>query len=269
MWVARLSVILSLVTGLPALAHEFWIAPEKYQVESGAPLVASLRNGQHFEGIGLAWFDRKFTRFDIVTTDGIFPVEGRMGDRPALRATAPDTEGLLIVLHETTPSTVLYKEWEDFQRFAEHKDFPGIKEAHRARGLPEKMFRESYTRHAKALIAVGDGAGEDRAFGLKTEFVALTNPYAEGFDNNMKVRVELDGKPRVNAQVEVFSKAPDDTVEITLHRTDASGVASIPVDNGMEYLFDAVVLAPSPDAGDDANAPVWDTFWAALTFAVP
>ena len=69
--------------------------------------------------------------------------------------------------------------------------------------------------------------------------------------------------------MEVFAKAPDGTVEITLHRTDDAGVAAIPVASGMQYLFDAVVLAPSAEAGSDENAPVWDTFWAALTFAVP
>jgi len=37
------------------------------------------------------------------------------------------------------------------------------------------------------------------------------------------------------------------------------------VTQGHDYLFDAVVLEPSPE---DVGA-VWDTYWAALTFAVP
>ena len=39
----------------------------------------------------------------------------------------------------------------------------------------------------------------------------------------------------------------------------------MPVTQGHSYLFDAVVLAPIRDSEE----AVWDTFWAALTFAVP
>ena len=252
----------------PAAAHEFWIEPEQYQVQTGDPVVASLRNGEKFKGISLAWFENRFTRFDMVLGDTIRPVEGRMADTPALRAQAWD-DGLLTVLHETTPSTVTYRDWAKFEKFAEHKDFPTAAAEHDARGWPKDEFRESYTRHVKALIAVGDGAGQDRAFGMETEFIALTNPYDPAFDGDMRVQVNYQNGPRADAQIEVFARAPDGSIEITLYRTDALGQATIPVASGHEYLFDAVVLRPSPLAGTEERAPVWETLWAALTFAVP
>ena len=86
----------------------------------------------------------------------------------------------------------------------------------------------------------------------------------------MQVRLLLDGTPRPAAQVEVFDRAPDDSVAITLHRTDSSGVARIPVMPGHDYLFDAVVLHTSADPGDKPERPIlWETYWAALTFSVP
>lgn len=268
MFIARLVLICSLVSGSPALTHEFWIEPEKYQVESGTQVVAQLRNGQEFEGIALAWFDNRFTRFDMTLGDETRNVDGRLGDTPALDALAWQ-DGLLIVVHETTPSSLTYTEWEKFLKFADHKDFATAAADHKAAGWSMERFRESYTRHAKALLAVGAGAGQDRAFGLATEFIALTNPYADDFDGMMKVRVEYQGEPRADAQVEVFEKTPSDDVTITLHRTDENGVASIPVASGNSYLFDAVVLRPSDAAGSSDTAPVWDTLWAALTFMVP
>jgi hypothetical protein len=269
MRLARLCLVLALLSGASATAHEFWIEPERYQVETDAPLVASLRNGEHFKGSSLGWFDRRFTRFEMVLGDDVRPVEGRMGDTPALQATAPDAEGLLVILHETTPSTLTYREWEKFLKFAAHKDFPDAAAIHEEKGWPKEGFRESYTRHVKALLAVGSGAGADRAFGLTTEFVALSNPYASDFDGTMRVQVNYEGAPRADAQVEVFARAPDGNVDITLHRTDAEGMAAIPVQPGHEYLFDAVVLRPAARAGDSEDAPVWETLWAALTFAVP
>ena len=247
-----------------ATAHEFWIEAPQFQVPSNGQIVGELKNGQEFVGISLAYFDGRITRFDIAQGDRIAPVDGRLGDNPALDVAAPD-QGLVVVLHETTPSYVTYKEWEKFQKFADHKDFGDWRARHADLGFSDPPFKERYTRHAKALFGVGDGAGADQAYGLKTEFVARTNPYAADFDGMMTVQVLFDGAPRPDVQVEVFDRSAARDVTITLHRTDADGVATIPVTPGHTYLFDAVVLRPITDT-DEA---VWDTHWAALTFAVP
>jgi hypothetical protein len=268
MFFARLSVVFALFWASAAHSHEFWIEPTQYQVESGAPIEAHLRNGENFKGVSLGWFDRRFTRFDMVSGDTVMPVAGRMGDTPALQATAPH-DGLLIVLHETTEQRLTYRKWEKFLRFVDHKDFAQAVETHEANGWPKEDFREVYTRHVKSLIAVGSGDGSDRAFGLKTEFVALSNPYSDDFNGEMRVLLTYQGTPRADAQVEVFARAPDGTVDVTLHRTNAQGQATVPVLAGYEYLFDAVVLLPSARAGTEENAPVWESYWAGLTFAVP
>ncbi|TMM55590.1 DUF4198 domain-containing protein [Sulfitobacter sabulilitoris] len=255
-------------TATLATAHEFWLDPEKYQVDIGAPVIANLRNGQEFEGISLAYFPNRFTRFDIAIGDLMGPVPGRLGDQPALRMGLPG-EGLAIAVYEATPSIVTYTEWDKFVDFAAHKDFPDAVADHEAAGYSKEKFTERYTRHVKTLVAVGAGAGQDRAFGLETEFVALTNPYTPGFDGQMRVALTYEGAPRADAQIEVFDRAPDDSVTITTTRTDARGEATIAVAPGHDYLFDAVVLRPAPDAGAAAEGPVWETLWAALTFAVP
>jgi hypothetical protein len=265
----RLAFGLLVVLGGTAAAHEFWIEPEQYQVETGAPVVAHLRNGENFKGVSLGWFERRFSRFDLVMGDDVWPVEGRMGDTPALQAMAPDKDGLLIVLHETTPSNLTYRDWEKFLKFVAHKNFRTAVAFHEEMGWTTERFRESYTRHAKALIAIGDGQGADRAFGLRTEFVALTNPYDANFDGTMRVQVNDAGTPRPDAQVEVFAQAPDGEVEVTLYRTDEEGQVNIPVLPGFSYLFDAVILRPHPEAGSAEDSPLWASFWAALTFAVP
>jgi hypothetical protein len=247
-----------------ATAHEFWIEPSAYQVRTDEKMSAHLKNGQGFEGINLAFFDRNIARFDVIVGDKVTPVVGRMGDSPALDIKA-QVDGLAVIVHETTPSFVTYKSWDKFAAFAEHKYFPDIKARHDALGFGPAPFKERYTRHAKTLIAVGTGAGSDRAIGLETEFVALTNPYAPTFMGTMKVQLLDRGLPRIDAQVEVFDRATDGTVTINLYRTNEKGIAEVPVTPGHSYLFDGVVLRPITD-GQDA---IWDTFWASLTFAVP
>lgn len=247
-----------------ALGHEFWIEPARYQQPAGEPIVAQLKNGQGFTGNNQTFFERRFTRFELIGNGQVLPVAGRSGDIPALTAYVPG-DGLWTIVHETTPLRLTYKTWEKFQAFAEHKDFADIRARHEARGLPEAGFVETYTRHAKALVALGDGAGADAATGMETEFVALANPYTVDLTAGFPVRLLYQGAPRADVQVEIFDRAPDGVVTITTTRTDDAGQAVIPVQSGHSYLLDGVVLRPAA-AETDA---VWRTLWAALTFAVP
>lgn len=254
--------------GLPSagLTHEFWIEPKLYQVETDAEIVASLFVGQSFGGSEQAYIGRNFARFDMTCGSGPVPVEGRDGDRPAMTVAA-DTEGLCVVVHQTRDYTLTYHDWEQFVDFVKHKDFKTALADHAARGLPETEFIEKYSRYAKSLIAVGAGAGSDVVAGLLTEIVAEANPYTDDLGSGLPVRVLYEGKPRIDAQVELFEKAPDGTVEITMHRTDSEGRVSLPVKPGHTYLADAVVLREvEPVAKND---PVWESLWAALTFGVP
>ncbi|WP_380991672.1 DUF4198 domain-containing protein [Sedimentitalea sp. HM32M-2] len=245
-------------------AHEFWIEPVEFQVESGAPLVADFRNGQNFRGATLAYFEKQSARFDLIQGGKVSPVRPRLGDIPALQATA-GADGLLVIVHQTMPSTLNYAKWEKFQAFADHKDFPDIRARHLARGLPESGFTESYTRHAKALVAVGHGRGQDVATGMETEFVARANPYTDNLTDGLPVQLLYQGRPRADAQVEVFQRDPAGVVTIRLLRTDARGQVRVPVLSGHAYLLDAVVLREMPTDSPE----VWQSLWAALSFAVP
>ena len=115
---------------------------------------------------------------------------------------------------------------------------------------------------------MGSGAGADRAVGLAIEIVALANPYTDDLSAGLPVQVLLDGAPRAEAQVELFQTAPDGTVTITKHRTDGAGQVTLPMQPGMEYLVDSVVLRALPN-DDPAAGPVWHSDWASLTFRTP
>jgi len=259
---AALAVLI--LTAVPGTSHEFWIEPQEYQVQSGTPLVADFRNGQNFKGIALAYFSKQTARFDLGRNGQFTAVTGRMGDVPALQATAPD-DGLLVIVHQTAPSTLRYATWEKFQNFADHKDFPDIRSRHLARGLPEQGFSERYTRFVKALVAVGHGRGHDTPTGMETEFVALSNPYTDDPKNGVRVRLLYQGLPRADAQVEVFERGPDGAVSVRLLRTESSGETTVPVRPAHTYLLDAVVLREMPEG----SPQVWESLWAGISFAVP
>jgi hypothetical protein len=195
------------------------------------------------------------------------PVEGRLGDMPAMNMALPG-EGLAVVIHETKGDSLRYRERALFEGFVAEKDLGDVLARHAVRGLPELEFRESYTRYAKALVAIGNGAGQDAEVGLHTEIIALANPYTDDVSAGFPVRLLYKGAPRADAQVELFARQPDGAVSTSTHRTDAAGEAVLPVSPGVEYLVDAVVME---DTGNDnpAAGPVWHSAWASLSFKVP
>ncbi|KEJ88440.1 DUF4198 domain-containing protein [Sulfitobacter donghicola] len=252
-----------------ALAHEFWIEPPKFQVQKESPFVAELKNGQKFEGVSQPYFENRTTRLDVSLGKDTTEIIGRMGDRPAIQLPAPAKDGLMIITHEAAPSIVTYREWEKFVNFIQHKDFQQAQATHENRGWAKENFRESYTRHSKSLIAVGHGEGDDRAMGLETEFIALDNPYRDGFDGVFDVSLQYLGTPRRDAQIEIYAKDAAGLVSVSIQRTDAKGIAAIPVKTGHSYLLDAVVLRKAANATTAEAGPIWETLWASMTFAVP
>ena len=255
-----------MLTVVPATAHEFWISPEDYTVTSPEQLLANIRVGQNFKGSAYSYIPANVVRFELVMNGKAVMVEGRVGDRPALHVDAP-AEGLVTVVHQTSDSFLTYTEAEKFVNFVTHKDFDGVLEEHKARGLPETGFRERYSRYAKSLIAVGTGEGADSNVGLLTEIVALGNPYVDDMSGGLPVQVLYENTPRANTQVEIYDRPPEGDVIVSTVRTDGDGKAMIPVAPGHEYLVDAVVMRALDPVAD--NDPVWESLWASLTFMVP
>lgn len=267
-----LTALFALTLALPApsalIAHEFWIEPLAFQIETDGRLQGKLVNGQDFGGVEIAYLPRRFERFTAASGLRQSAVENRLGARPALDMD-PLADGLNIISYQSTLSTLTYSEWEKFLKFAAHKDFADIEAVHDGRGLPRTNFDEGYWRYAKALVGVGTGVGRDFRTGLDVEFVALDNPYTDDLSGGLRVQLYYQDAVLPNSQVELFEKAPNGTVQITLHRTDANGIATLPVRAGHTYLADHVVLrAPSAELASSADI-VWETLWAALTFGVP
>ncbi|MFW2544562.1 DUF4198 domain-containing protein [Primorskyibacter sp. 2E107] len=250
----------------PLSAHEFWIDPVAPEIPSGGTLQADIRVGSDLKGPAYSFVPPNFTRFEVVMGDTVTEVTGRGGDKPALNMAAPD-DGLAVIVHVTREYKLTYDSWEKFETFCTHKDFRWALERHLERGYTKERVRELYSRHAKSLIAVGDGAGADREVGLAVEIVAEANPYTDDLSGGFPVRALYNGAPRADVQVELFEQAPDGDVSIRKYRTDDAGRTVLDLKPGYFYLVDHVVMREIEPAEEDG--PVWESLWASLTFEVP
>ena len=263
--------VFAFVIGLlaaPVSAHEFWLEPLAYQVDTNGKLSAHVVNGQDFDGTKLPFVPQRFAHFQVFADGKSAKVTGRVGDLPAL-GQDPLAEGLNVVAYQARNATVDYETWEKFDKFLKHKDLGNQLATHEALGLPLTGFKEVYSRYSKTLIGVGSGAGSDKRVGLVTELVALTNPYTDDLSGGMQVQLFYNRDVRANEQVEVFEKSPSGAVKITTLRTNGQGIATVPVKSGHSYMLDAVVLRkPAARLAADTGA-VYETLWANLTFMAP
>ncbi len=263
----KLAFIFGLIAA-PVSAHEFWIEPLAYQIEPEVNMTAHIVNGQDFEGIELPFVPQRFVHFLAAADGQIVNVESRTGDTPAVNQPSVAT-GLNVLAVQARNATVDYENWEKFQKFLDHKDLGDVKANHEERGHPVENFKEVYSRYSKTLIGVGDAAGADTRLGLTTEIVALANPYTDDLSGGMRVQVFYNNDARADEQVEVFEKSADDSVTIFTVRTDADGIATVPVKSGHSYMLDAVVLRePGAQLAADTGA-AWETLWANMTFMAP
>jgi len=260
-----ISICLALLS-TPVAAHEYWIEPLDWQIGANDKVQARLVNGSDFVGIEFAFLPDRFTRFDLISNGRAVPVTGRLGSRPALDKKAP-AEGLVVAAYVSTLNLLTYDDRETFEKFVAEKDLGAVVQARgdQLKDVPTEVF----TRYSKALIGVGDSEGSDSHLGLAVELVALDNPYTDDLSDGLRVQSYQADTPRADTQIELFSRDPEGEVELTLHRTDAEGVAVLPVEPGHDYLVSAVVLRAPDRSIAAATGAVWESLWAALTFAVP
>lgn len=247
----------------PASGHEFWLSPDKYAVESGESIAVELRVGMMMRGRHLAYRSNATRSFTIATSSQTQDAKVMEGDFPALTFTA-DEPGLHVVAYRSGDNQVGYDSWDEFREFLAEEGLDHIAQRHRDRGLPDRGFKESYSRYAKALVQVGpvDEQSMDRASGAPLELVAVDNPYTPGIAS-MRVLLLGDGAPVAGRQIVVFRY--DGQVSRSLVFTDEQGRATVPVDGGGQFLLNAVDLQPVTGSGDVA----WHSHWASLTFGLP
>lgn len=264
-----LMTLFFVLTAAATSAHEVWLEPAQWEVSIEAPLQAQLLNGQDFKGVELPWDPRVIVRAENWQGNDGVTVKGRFGDTPAISTTADDT-GLLTLVYQSAPNTVVYENYEKFAEFVAEKGFETALADHASRDLPRAPIKEAFSRYVKALVAVGDGQGADQPRGLEIEIVALTNPYTADPAIPMRFQTFYQSEPLTDHQVTVFERTPIGEVNMYTLRSDASGTVSVPTKAGHTYLVDAVILrVPKREVVVQTRGAVWESLWASLTFRVP
>ncbi len=172
-----LTLALWLFLPAAAAAHDYWLAPKRFEVAVGQTLTVDLLLGGHFVVEQPRPYQPERTEsFVLVSGEQIVDLSSQ-----AKRGAVPVLEG--VVMEREGPALIgMERDWVDIQlpddRFTEYLRHEGLTAiaAQRDRRGHREIERECYTRALKSLIRVGDGPGpavHDRVLGHLYLFMQL------------------------------------------------------------------------------------------------
>jgi len=261
---AKLSLVLIATS---ATAHDFWLQPRAFQTKPGVALPITALIG-HGDDRGRWEADAKrVVMLKSIGPDGTVNLHSAFKQRGAGAHFAPvfAKAGIHIVTMQTNhaSSELPAKRFNDYAR--DEGLTPILR--YRARtGTTDTLGREIYSRRAKVLIRVGDGAGRadprtTKAVGLTLEIVPERDPYALGKSRNLPVRVTYQGKILPGATVKLTNLNSDEK-PVAIVKTDSTGRAAFRIPESGAWLLNVVWTKPIKGRpGAD-----FDTIFSSLTF---
>jgi uncharacterized GH25 family protein len=239
-----------------ATAHEFWVEPSTFSLAAGARLDVRLCVGDGIEGWPIPRNERRIERFETIGRSEKLPLLGIDGADPAGIARLQMPGGYIVAFE--SKYTLANMPAGQFSAYLKEKGLEQILVLREQRGESQRGARDAYSRHAKALIRVGESQERlvDRAIGLKLELIA--EPERAGDERSFRLLHE--GKPLANALVTatLLGAAAGDLNT----RTDKHGRATFSLRTAGAWRIATVHMIKARDA-----VPAdWESLWASLTF---
>ena len=257
---ALLAVVL--VPIATASAHETWIMSSAFAAKAGEEARLDVTTGMEFPTFETA-----------VRAERIANASYRLGkDRVELKSFKAQDKSLAIT--QSFPKSGIATVWLDLkpreielsdEKVAEYLDEIGATAEVRKTWAVQKgriPWKETYTKHAKTFIAVGN-PGDDRSWktpvDMKLEIVPISDPFSAVAGKDFVARLLADGKPLAKAPIGLMSKSMKGRVFET---TDADGKATFALRDAGEAMLFAVHLRL------DKDGQRWLSDFTTMTFRV-
>jgi len=261
-----LAALIGAVCSFSTMAHEFWVRPLSYVVETGKSLDVRLFVGDGFPGEVVTRNGPKIVKFAAYGDGAETPITGENGKDPA-GSVKLEKAGVYVLAFRNIPSKIEL----DAAKFEEYLKEEGLDTIIKKRadsGASSTPGKEMYSRSAKAIVRVGDAEkGFDREVGLKYELTPLSEPWkvqpGEQGKDELRFKAVFDSKPL--AGIMVAARTPDDPKLVIKATTDEHGIVTLKLPKTGMWLVSSVHMLEAPaNSGSD-----WESVWASVTFEVP
>lgn len=254
---------LALLSPAAALAHDTWLLVPAPALQPGQEVVLQLTSGMAFPAPETT-----------IKTDRIVTAAMRVGgtktsltalreDKAFLALTAkPASAGVMTVWFDTKDRSLTIDEEADVAHYLDETGLSATVGKQWTSG-GKKPWRETYAKHAKAFVRVGDGAG-DRSWaepsGQALDLVPESDPTALKAGDTLTVRLLREGKPVTGHPVAAVAGGRTDA---TLKTTGDDGRVTFTLDRPGPWMLRTTVI--DPVAGDPG---AWRSHFATATLHV-
>lgn len=269
---ARAAAILVCLCAAPAAAHDFWIQPVTYFLDSPdtVPFTLQVGHGPFRQRSPIS--SNRITLFKAIAPNGA-AIDLRSGlhlgggtEDGKFHLAAP---GAYVVVLETDSHAQSHL---PALRFNDYLKAEGLTPAIEWR---ERMHRtdvdgsENYSRRAKVIVQVGPSAPGSRSqvtkpFGMPLEIVPETSPYAVPRPTTLPVRVLYEGRALAGALVKLTNLEHDAT-PLETHLTDNAGRAIFAMPKSGAWLLNVIWTKPLPSSSETD----FETVFSSLSFGFP
>ncbi len=263
-------------------AHTLFLKLDSFFLEPNSPATVSLINGDFDKSENAIARDRMLD-VSVVGPEGVVhPPESAWRDS-AVFHWSPDSVDTAVLTFETggpgtyllgvsTAARVIALSAEEFNEYLVHDGIADVIEQRAAAGKTNDEATERYSKHVKALVQVGDARSGQWAheLGYPAEFMPLSNPYELRRGDELRVRFLRAGRPVANQLVYANHEdhhghdAAGEHVEAVATRTNADGVATIPLSGAGRWYVRTIHMVETTDEADVD----YESNWATLTFQV-
>jgi hypothetical protein len=259
--VAGFSLVFLAAVPAATVAHEFWIEPSRLVLHPHERVTLRLCVGDGEDASPLPRDESRIETFASIGPAGLRSIPGLHGADPAGVARF-DASGDYVIAYETNHAHTTQTPGQ-FEEYLFEVGLETIAAARRKRPDGAGRVREAYSRHAKALLRVGDTvAVHDRAVGLRLELI-LRDPTPGPAAGETTIQLLYLGRPLPGALV--TAAALDSPDRLLQARSDSGGRVRLALRDAEAWRISAVHMVRG---GRDLGAD-WESLWASLVFALP
>jgi uncharacterized GH25 family protein len=244
-------------------AHDLWVVPGKFRLQSGEKIRIFLNSGDEFPKSDSLLGEFRISSLMLFSTSEQSPLSRFFADGKSLTTEmkAP-LQGTVVLSLATKPRLVRLKS-DEFNEYVKEEGLLRIFNEREEHGELDDTVVERYTKWAKAILFVEEGdEAWQKPTGMTIEIMPEDDLYEYSAGQELSFQVLFDGKPLPGATL-VAQRAGGPRKELE-DVTDNEGRARfIFAESGRWYVrtIHMIRLVDDPETQ-------WESFWATLTFEV-
>lgn len=244
-------------------AHDTWLIPARFQIAPGEAVTLDLTSGMEFPKLDVGPKRERIQAVVCRLAGRTFELTDFEAAPNSLRikAVLPDP-GVAALWVKSPPKEIELKP-DQVQEYLDEIDAPAIVRQQWASAKEPKRWRESYRKHSKTFVRVGDAKADAswrEPVGMFLEEVPEKDPTALRAGDDFPVRVLKDGKPFADFSLGIVAEGDP---KGSIQKTDGGGRVSFRLNKPGRWLLRGTDLRKSNKQHVD-----WESDFTTLTIEV-